>query len=196
MIRDVHNDSQIMWQRIRKRRSETQQLTCKSPNTRQNRALKQAERPAARPLLFYSVTACCRSAPTERLRQKSQNSAINPTQSTPKQSASFTPTLPGSMMRLRRGWNSWRLRGRALTSERLRYFGPALYNGADRSSNGGRTIPAVNSIHSSALCCLHVSIHRHCRSLPKHKLLCIQRHVWIGICRLIGSLSEYFSCFI
>ncbi|TNN65194.1 hypothetical protein EYF80_024601 [Liparis tanakae] len=33
--------------------------------------------------------------------------------------------LPGSMVRLRRGWNRWRLRGRALTSERLRYFGPA-----------------------------------------------------------------------
>lgn len=45
-------------------------------------------------------------------------------------SASFRPpTLPGAMMRLRRGWNRWRLRGRALTSERLRYFGPAPYSG-------------------------------------------------------------------
>lgn len=45
------------------------------------------------------------------------------------QPSAFAPALPGSMMRLRRGWNKWRLRGRALTSERLRYFGPAPYSG-------------------------------------------------------------------
>lgn len=48
-------------------------------------------------------------------------------------------TLPGCLVRLRRGWNGWRLRGRALTSERLRYFGPALCGGAANTScNGGQ----------------------------------------------------------
>lgn len=54
---------------------------------------------------------------------------ITKAQPTSKQAASCTPTLPGAMMRLRRVWNRWRLRGRALTSERLRYFGPAPYSG-------------------------------------------------------------------
>lgn len=96
-------------------------------NMKQNTALSQAQRPASHPALF---SPCCRYNMIQKYKKRHtcyHNTA--PGQHL-KQSASFTPaTLPGSMMRLRRGWNKWRLRGRALTSERLRYFGPAPYSG-------------------------------------------------------------------
>ncbi|KAM3587809.1 uncharacterized protein V6R79_014428 [Siganus canaliculatus] len=65
-------------------------------------ALQQAWRPATDPQLFSYLRACCLYAPTTRFPTKCRITIKTLIQTASKQSASFDPTLPGSMMRLRR----------------------------------------------------------------------------------------------